>query len=423
MEHKSRDQIIVLEIAKKALQPDKVSAWKYLRSVSAMCEASIVTIANTAQNKIQTTISRFKAEQLQRYETGKSLDSIKAILGKMVGDIELVTSRMVAANILAGKVQNTFGKRTKPDELIPMITLSENDWARIEKTVSGSMERVKHGAELTMASMSGLIQKACIRANMPHPEINASKEEPKDKEQKKEEKKLETPKQEPISSEFSGEKIGEEKTSPVYRETMPTKDELEHISKDPSAYVTKFARANRKEIQAQRDRFFAERMLRTTIHSEPPIDPDDKDRFAKAELRNLVKEIKENGVYAFTDKGGKRWNLINYCSMTARTTSTEADNTGAIVSDKEQDLYYIVPHSGSCPLCKKYEGKVYSRSGKNKKYPPLSSVFQKIDPNGPEDLDNTYMAIHPNCRHLVVAYHEQKKNPVSSAIVKKNIKK
>jgi hypothetical protein len=42
----------------------------------------------------------------------------------------------------------------------------------------------------------------------------------------------------------------------------------------------------------------------------------------------------------------------------------------------------------------------------NPNYPPLSLAFGKIDPNGGDDLSNTYLNIHPSCLHSIVRYTE-----------------
>jgi len=48
-----------------------------------------------------------------------------------------------------------------------------------------------------------------------------------------------------------------------------------------------------------------------------------------------------------------------------------------------------------------YEGRVYSRSGKDPDFPPLSDAFGKMDPSGPSDLTNSWLNIHPNCLHTL----------------------
>jgi hypothetical protein len=126
--------------------------------------------------------------------------------------------------------------------------------------------------------------------------------------------------------------------------------------------------------------------------------------------------MQQRGVVGFTDKGGRNWTLANYANMATRTTSAQAVHAGVLYSDPEHDLYRITSHFSACPLCAKYEGRVYSRSGKDPRFPPLSTAFGKIDPNGPNDISNTYLNIHPNCLHTIVKWNEGTR---SAAQVKK----
>lgn len=121
----------------------------------------------------------------------------------------------------------------------------------------------------------------------------------------------------------------------------------------------------------------------------------------------LYEELKKDGLTAFTDKLGRKWNLMSYCNMATRTTALQSRNMGLIAT--EYDLCKISTHAGSCPICKPYEGRVYSKSGLNPNYPSLASAFGKIDPNGPNELYNTYMCIHPNCLHVLMDYTESGK--------------
>ena len=49
---------------------------------------------------------------------------------------------------------------------------------------------------------------------------------------------------------------------------------------------------------------------------------------------------------------------------------------------------------------------MYSKSGTNPDYPPLADAFGKQDPNGPDTLTNTWLNIHPGCRHSLQSYTE-----------------
>lgn len=51
------------------------------------------------------------------------------------------------------------------------------------------------------------------------------------------------------------------------------------------------------------------------------------------------------------------------------------------------DFVEMTSHAGACKECAKYQGKIYSISGKSKKYPPLPDAVQK------------YGQMHNNCRY------------------------
>jgi hypothetical protein len=106
----------------------------------------------------------------------------------------------------------------------------------------------------------------------------------------------------------------------------------------------------------------------------------------------------DRGITAIRDKNGREIRLASYAGMVARTTVREATNTATINEQAEigNDLVQMTSHGSSCPICGPLEGRVYSISGKDKRYPPLSSAF----PGG-------YKTIHPNCAHSVTPYLEE----------------
>ena len=121
-------------------------------------------------------------------------------------------------------------------------------------------------------------------------------------------------------------------------------------------------------------------------------------------VNEFVEALRREGVTAFVDKGGRRWSLHTYGSMVLRTTSRQAEVLSVLTADEAQDLYKITRHATTCKVCAPLEGRVYSRSGTDPVFPPLAAAFGKIDPNGPEDLTNTYLNIHPNCLHTLVPW-------------------
>lgn len=124
--------------------------------------------------------------------------------------------------------------------------------------------------------------------------------------------------------------------------------------------------------------------------------------WTKASVK-MVREMENQGVTAFVDKAGRQWSLSSYGNMAVRTTARQAQVAAMLTAD-DYDLWQIVKIGSTCPVCAALEGRVYSKSGTNPDYPPLSLAFGKIDPAGGGDLTNTYMNIHPNCLHSFVKY-------------------
>lgn len=119
--------------------------------------------------------------------------------------------------------------------------------------------------------------------------------------------------------------------------------------------------------------------------------------------------LRNHGITAFVDKAGRKWSLRAYCDMATRTANTQARNA-EMLTRSEHDLYKITEIGSTCDICAPLEGRVYSKSGTSPFYPPLASAFGKIDPNGANELSNTYLDIHPNCRHRLVPYYEDGKS-------------
>ena len=127
-------------------------------------------------------------------------------------------------------------------------------------------------------------------------------------------------------------------------------------------------------------------------------------RGAYRELPKFVEALRREGITAFIDKAGRHWSLHTYGSMVLRTTSRQAEVLSVLAQDPEQDLYKISAHGTTCPLCTPLEGRVYSRSGTDPDFPPLAAAFGKVDPTGPDTLANSWLNIHPNCLHVLIAW-------------------
>ena len=119
--------------------------------------------------------------------------------------------------------------------------------------------------------------------------------------------------------------------------------------------------------------------------------------------REMAAKLQAQGITCFVDKAGRKWGLTQYCSMATRTTQRQAQVAAALTAD-DWDLWQISKIGSTCPLCSTYEGRVYSKSGTDPDYPPLTMAFGKMDPAGMNDLSNSYLNIHPNCLHSLVRY-------------------
>lgn len=408
MADKSRVEIIAENIISGGSINERNAAWEYLRSESAKAEAQMINVSHEAQMNVVAEIEKIKAKDLADYKTDRITKKVQDILEKMIGYSRDLATTMVTANVLSGKIRALSAKKMSGSAIIKKIELTQLDRDRIARMVDQIIGRLQTGASLTMTSVKNMVQNAAIKANMIPQKPVEQKQPDKEKSEDKKEEKQSSVEQTPISREFEGEKL-EQKDTRKYKPSLPSKDELEKIKKDPVKFANDEAKKNVSLVTNLRNAYF--KIKNTALNSSAEREQ------AKKELANgsqadkvafgLGETLRKQGLFAFVDKGGKRWTLENYCAMTTRTIAQQSTNLGQIFANEEHDLYYIVPHTGSCPLCAKYEGRVYSRSGKNPKYPPLSSAFHKIDPNGTDDLDNTYWTIHPNCRHKIIRYIEK----------------
>lgn len=120
--------------------------------------------------------------------------------------------------------------------------------------------------------------------------------------------------------------------------------------------------------------------------------------------QNFLNELAMEGVTCFTDKAGREWRLSTYGAMVLRTVTAQAQVMAVLTADPGRDLYQISEIGTTCPICAPLEGRVYSRSGQDPDFPPLAWAFGKIDPDGPDTLENTWLNIHPCCLHSLFPF-------------------
>jgi hypothetical protein len=118
-------------------------------------------------------------------------------------------------------------------------------------------------------------------------------------------------------------------------------------------------------------------------------------------VRQMSKALKEKliqqGLNGIRDKRGRMISLDAYASTVARSTTREATNTATLnqLQYLGYDLVKMSSHATTCPVCAALQGRVYSISGRDYRYPRLSIAHAGGHAN-----------IHPNCRHVLMPYVE-----------------
>lgn len=120
-------------------------------------------------------------------------------------------------------------------------------------------------------------------------------------------------------------------------------------------------------------------------------------------VKGTLKELQTQNITSFVDKSGREWGLTEYCTMATRTVAKQATVAAELTAD-DWDLWMVLKSGFPCAVCAAYQGRVYSKSGTNPDYPPLSMAFGKIDAKAGDDLANTYLNIHPNCLCTLTKY-------------------
>ncbi|WP_238594764.1 phage minor capsid protein, partial [Caenibacillus caldisaponilyticus] len=113
-------------------------------------------------------------------------------------------------------------------------------------------------------------------------------------------------------------------------------------------------------------------------------------------LREVIGKWAEDGIPALIDKAGRRWSTEAYVNMVTRTMVTRISNDMQTARFQEYgvDLVEISSHADSRPSHIPFQGRIYSISGKSKKYPPLSETgYGTIEGIG-----------GINCRHVLYPY-------------------
>lgn len=126
-------------------------------------------------------------------------------------------------------------------------------------------------------------------------------------------------------------------------------------------------------------------------------------------LRETGKQWAEQGLPALTDKRGRKWTPEAYINLVTRTISSQvtAKVQEARFDDYDIDLVEISSHQASRPTHFEYQGNVYSRSGRSKRYPSLASTSYNQGYDG--------LITGANCTHYMSGFVNgvsiRRKNP------------
>lgn len=109
--------------------------------------------------------------------------------------------------------------------------------------------------------------------------------------------------------------------------------------------------------------------------------------------QGVLNRFAERGITGFIDSGGRSWDLASYAETATRTASGHAAVQGHIdrLQQAGHDLVIVSDAPEECKVCRPWEGKVLSISGRDKNHTSLSSAT----------ISGLF---HANCRHSTGIY-------------------
>ncbi|MFC8925232.1 phage minor capsid protein [Streptomyces albidoflavus] len=128
--------------------------------------------------------------------------------------------------------------------------------------------------------------------------------------------------------------------------------------------------------------------------------------------QDAMRRFADEGIRAFVDRAGRRWQLTSYAEMAVRTSVARAATEAHMrtLSDAGVDLVVVSNAPRECPLCRRWEGRVLALSGaageRTVEVEHAVEDGRMISVRVAGTLDEARLAglQHPNCRHSVSAY-------------------
>lgn len=397
-EHKS---IFLLEGAQEVMAAGSSdaerAAMRLLRASADVARAELVSMFEAAQSDLVKELVRLKNNDLVTYHIDAAMARVKVILDNLRSESGNVAEAMIHATVIIGRLNARISQGKTGKELLTAFDFIGQDSSNVERLVNQLVGHINRAASCTERSVRNQLQAACIKANMSEKDADAFD----------------------ISATFPPIDAGNGTAIRTKRETVTlSQTKRERLKKDPVKEAEKMTREAYQYITKMHSEYVIGRreadMIRSRTLATVAMNEARGGAMVNAQ-KELVTTLMRDGLTAFMDRSGRKWTLGNYCEMAVRTTSRQSLNHGELFDDPEQDLFYIVNRHSNCPICSKYEGRVYSRSGNNPNYPALSEAFNTIDKNGTKSLDNSYLVIHPNCRHTIKPWNELTKTPAEIA--------
>ena len=394
----------------------RAASMRLLKASEQLTQAKLIRIFESANRACLREIERLEGKELVSVHAEAASNRIRGILGRMRGQASVIVPDLMRTNYIIGRVNAKTGALfgAASENMADAFSLAQGDEKRVKRLVAQLMSRIDDAADRATAHLAANLYDA-------YDPWNASG------------KPFMTPDNAQMSIARARPTTNMSADLTVYKpdfeyrksntlatekpdESGLTEQQKKKLYRDPFAYsamLVKKAREQTKKIQQEYviGRREKDYLRQAAIAHVAIAEAQGKQTAASALLRDLC----AHGIDCFTDRAGKRWDLVNYCCMVSRTVSAQASNVGTIFDDEGCDLYIVVPHQTNCPICAPFEGRVFSRSGLNPYYPPLSDVFGKIDKYGDNSLENTWLTIHPNCRHSLAKYIERAYTPMEVA--------
>lgn len=370
-----------------------------LKASGDLAQSTLIMLFEKAEKMMIEELARLTNKELVTFHVEAALARIHKILEKLKKDAGIQVESIVKSQIISGKSASRIKSGNR--DIVTAFDLQTDDYKNVDRLVNQLLGHIYHACDCAEQSIRVKVQAASVTASM-------TKEQGKNAQIT-----VSFPSITQNAGTIQGDYIDN-----IQPPKKLTKEEQKEIDKDPIKAAKKIANDAYKMINFMRNQYVIGRREADLVRQKTLAAVALKEASGQVMVnseRNLIESMLKDGITAFVDRSGRKWSLGVYCNMAVRTTSRQSLNVGELFEDPEHDLYIIVDKHSNCPICSRYEGRVYSRSGTNPNYPPLSAAFKKIDPNRPETLENTYLSIHPNCRHTLAKWVERAHTPLEIA--------